>query len=404
MTRRALLGLGGLGALALALGARRARAGGPSNLLVVWNAGGWDPTFVFDPHPEHPGIAGDEAASVAEVGGIRFADAESRPSVRAFFEAWAERAVVVNGLSVGSISHEGCTRLALTGGRALGGPDLATILASETGAALAMPHVVLSGPRYPGALGAALVPLNATLAGIATGALPAGVEADAQAEASIRAYLSSEADRLGASAGGPLGDWLTGMERLPALERAIAALEVPEDPTEDARLALAVRVLQSGLCRSLTVDAGLPAQTTWDSHHANAENQDRAFEQLFERLNTLLAALDAAEAGSGRSLLDQTLVMVLSEMGRAPVLNAAEGKDHWPYTSALLVGAGLGGGRTLGGTDASLAAMPVDLASGAPAEGGARLGTAELLAGVLGLFEVDPGPWFPETTPLGGLA
>ena len=29
---------------------RRARAASPRKLLVVWNGGGWDPTFVFDPH------------------------------------------------------------------------------------------------------------------------------------------------------------------------------------------------------------------------------------------------------------------------------------------------------------------------------------------------------------------
>jgi hypothetical protein len=70
-------------------------------------------------------------------------------------------------------------------------------------------------------------------------------------------------------------------------------------------------------------------------------------------LLTLLDLLADAPGETGGSLLDETLVLSLSEMGRAPVINGSGGKDHWPYTSALLVGGGLSGGRVLGGTDES---------------------------------------------------
>lgn len=404
MTRRRLLGLGALATLALGLSGRRARASGPSRLLVLWNAGGWDPTFVFDP-PAGRAISGDPASTLATVQGVSFADAESRPSVRSFFERYGSRAVVINGLSVGSISHEGCTRLMLTGGRELGRPDLATALAAQTASGLALPHVVLSGPRYPGELGAALVPLNATLAGIASGELPEGLAVDPSIEAQIRVTLSEEAARLGAADRPALSAWLAGLERLPELEAAIAALSIPENPTDETRLALAPRLLAGGLCRSLTVEVGLPNQCTWDAHHNNADNQDRAFENLFARLKTLLDTLATSEtedgdAGGGETLLDQTLVMVLSEMGRAPTLNAADGKDHWPTTSALLVGADLVGGRVIGGTSEALVGEAVDLSSGEPASGGERLTPAHLAAGVLARFDVDPEAYFPGVSPL----
>ncbi len=400
MNRRRFLGLSALAALGLGLGSRRARASGLDRLLVLWNAGGWDPTFVFDPH-EGDGVTGDESATVATAGGVTFADAETRPSVRRFFQRYGDRAVVVNGLSVGSISHEGCTRLLLTGARDEGAPDLATALASATGSALTLPHVVLSGPRYPGALGDAMVPLNATLSGIAAGTLPEGASPDAQRESRLRIYLSDEAARLGTGRA-PLAGALGGLERLPDLERAVAELDIPEDPTDASRLALASRLLASGLCRSLTVQVGLPNQCTWDSHYENADNQDRAFENLFDQLVTLLDQLEASDDGGG-SLLDRTLVMVLSEMGRSPVLNAAEGKDHWPFTSALLVGGGLSGGRTIGGTDGSGVGQRVDLATGEVYEGGERLTPASLAAGVLGLFEVDSGEVLEGVEALGGL-
>ena len=44
--------------------------------------------------------------------------------------------------------------------------------------------------------------------------------------------------------------------------------------------------------------------------------------------------------------MDETTFVVMSEMGRTPALNGNEGKDHWPYTSALVMGPGLQGSET----------------------------------------------------------
>ncbi|MGL4551977.1 MAG: DUF1501 domain-containing protein [Gemmataceae bacterium] len=44
---------------------------------------------------------------------------------------------------------------------------------------------------------------------------------------------------------------------------------------------------------------------------------------------------------SGRGLLDETLIVVLSEMSRTPKINAAGGRDHRTHCySTLLAGAG----------------------------------------------------------------
>lgn len=63
-----------------------------------------------------------------------------------------------------------------------------------------------------------------------------------------------------------------------------------------------------------------------------------------------MADLDA------RGLLDETLVVVLSEMGRTPHINANAGRDHWTYCySTLLAGAGIRGGSVCGASDARAA-------------------------------------------------
>jgi hypothetical protein len=52
-----------------------------------------------------------------------------------------------------------------------------------------------------------------------------------------------------------------------------------------------------------------------------------------------------------RGLLDETLVVVMGEMGRTPKINAQQGRDHWGAAqSVLLAGGGVRGGQVYGST------------------------------------------------------
>jgi uncharacterized protein (DUF1501 family) len=69
------------------------------------------------------------------------------------------------------------------------------------------------------------------------------------------------------------------------------------------------------------------------------------FDQAFATLITDL---------SQRGLLDSTLVMVSSEFGRTPKINATAGRDHWPKVfSVVLAGGGIKKGITYGTSDAT---------------------------------------------------
>jgi uncharacterized protein (DUF1501 family) len=58
----------------------------------------------------------------------------------------------------------------------------------------------------------------------------------------------------------------------------------------------------------------------------------------------------------GRGLLDETLVSVISEMGRTPKVNGSAGRDHWTFCySCLLAGAGIRGGTVYGASDSQSA-------------------------------------------------
>ena len=74
---------------------------------------------------------------------------------------------------------------------------------------------------------------------------------------------------------------------------------------------------------------------------------DRALSALFADL-------------SDRGLLDETLVIVMSEFGRTPRINKDAGRDHWPQVQSILMGgAGITGGSIYGASD-RIAAYPVE--------------------------------------------
>ena len=71
-----------------------------------------------------------------------------------------------------------------------------------------------------------------------------------------------------------------------------------------------------------------------------------------------------------RGLLDSTLVLLMGEFGRSPVINKNAGRDHWPRVmSMILAGGGLRHGQVIGSTDrtggdiASRRVGPSDLAA-----------------------------------------
>jgi hypothetical protein len=89
----------------------------------------------------------------------------------------------------------------------------------------------------------------------------------------------------------------------------------------------------------------------WDTHTRNfailRENKLPHFDQ------TYTALLEDLER---RGLLDETLVVVMSEMGRTPKINGNAGRDHWTYCySMFFAGAGIRGGTIYGASDAQAA-------------------------------------------------
>jgi hypothetical protein len=89
----------------------------------------------------------------------------------------------------------------------------------------------------------------------------------------------------------------------------------------------------------------------WDTHQRNFTILKDVNLPEFDR--TYSALLEDLEA---RGLLDETLVVVMSEMGRTPRINVNAGRDHWTMCYGMwFAGAGIRGGTVYGESDAQAA-------------------------------------------------
>ncbi len=94
-----------------------------------------------------------------------------------------------------------------------------------------------------------------------------------------------------------------------------------------------------------------PSNQVWDTHERNFPIlRENHLPNLDWTYSAFLEDLDS------RGLLDETLVVLMGEMGRTPKINKDGGRDHWTFCySVLLAGAGIRGGSVVGASDAHAA-------------------------------------------------
>jgi hypothetical protein len=120
--------------------------------------------------------------------------------------------------------------------------------------------------------------------------------------------------------------------------------------------ALQARRLVEAGCKFVTVvwDEFGQLNTGWDTHE---DQKNRLTRELLPGFDLAFSAL--IEDLASRGLFDETLILVLSEMGRTPKLQG-DGRGHWGRAYCnLLAGGGAARGRVVGRTD-SIAGEPTD--------------------------------------------
>lgn len=370
----------------------RAAAPGDRSFVFVVAEGGWDPTRVLLPAFDHPALAMEPAAAPG-FAGVPFVDHPGRPEVRAFFERFGDRAAVVHGLLVPSVNHEVCTRLLFTGAPA-GTEDWPSRIAVESAAPL--PSLVIGGPSYPGRAVGSVVRAgeDGALQDLIDGEALEDADEPAEAlsplaERALDRYVLRRAEAEARAHAGAASELLFSRYRdAVAGARRLKDLHGVVDLAGGDPIGLCVRALAGGHSRCVTLSGG--PSGGWDTHTENDRDQHPLWRSLFVDLSRLFALLESTPGPGGAALSSSTVVVVLSEMGRTPYLNGRAGKDHWPWTSALLWGDGVAGARVVGGYDAGGRGLSIERTTGEPWEGGDEPTAAHLGATLLGLAGADP--------------
>jgi hypothetical protein len=355
LTRRRLgaLSLGALGAFAAArLGAAAPGKNGAVGLIVLWLRGGPSQIETFDPKP-NSAIGGPTRAIDSSVKGIQLAAGMPQTAAQMDHLSLVRSVVGQEG------DHERASILMKTGRRpevALTHPSLGAVCAHE------LPVGETEIPRYVSISSADRTSRGGYL-GQAYDPFLLGDPADPIQD--VRAPVDDERQRrrledLAFLEDGFARDNPMVEARTRHADRTSEALETMRSPqleafdidSESAALRqaygdnafgrgclVARRLIEVGVrCVEVTLDG-------WDTHVDNFDAVRAQTRVLDPALATLVSDLRE------RDLWRSTVVLCTGEFGRTPIINAADGRDHWPTGFSLALGGGpLRGGIVVGET------------------------------------------------------
>ncbi|MBC8071096.1 MAG: DUF1501 domain-containing protein, partial [Deltaproteobacteria bacterium] len=337
------------------------------------------------------GIELEPEAAPWTAGGLALVDHPARPTTRAFFERNHAAVALLNGVSTRSVNHETCQLVALTGSTSAERADWGTMLGHAGREHSSLPHLVVSGPAVPGPYSVFVAQAQGRLQQAIDGSIlldndrPLELPAAAPARIVDR-FLDARAEAF--AQGLPDQPRAADLREAHARARSLVDGRLEQQLVSGAdfrgRVATAISALSAGICRCASVGTDF----IWDTHDDNSL-QSGLFEAFFGDLEQLLVSLRSTPGPNGGTLGDDTTVVVTSEMARTPAFNTTGGRDHWPYTSMLVIGNGVNGGRSYGGFSSLYTGIGVgpDGANDAAIPG---ISAESLGASLLTLGDVDP--------------
>ena len=387
--------------------------------LFFYANGGWDTTTVLDAHFAEdvagtqapvPGVDMDPDARLGRAGRLRYASyGQVRPGVDDYFRNWGAYTAIVNGIDAHSVGHDSGQRFMMTGTSASNYPDWPTLMAANSTLEYPLPHIVFSGPSFGGTEAQAVVRAGGgTLLSLIDSSINGRSDAPAP---TFRPPADDAVDSFVFNRVADFASQQRGLARTRAdglLSNVERAMELEGRQFEAGLDDLGNNVLDQGLKASEMFRLGL-ARTAmiripggYDTHGGNAPqavNQGN----FFAALNEIMEHLSTTPGHTANWLINEVTIVCLSEFGRTPKLNGGNGKDHWPYNSVLVAGAGVNGGRMHGFTDDELIAMPIDLGTGEVAPGGTMLGCEHVGTALLKIGGLDPSQFLPGVDSLDSL-
>jgi hypothetical protein len=389
--RRDMLKAGALGILGgmtmTDLFALRAQAGEKSadapceSVILIWQGGGPSHIDTWDPKPDAP----------AEIQGTFDPIDTAAPGVRIsehlpLTAKQMDKISLIRSITTNEAAHERGTHYMLTGFTPLPGfavPGYGAVATKFRGGRSALPPYIaipsaLSYGGGAGFLGAALNPFSPSgdpaspNFSVRDLDLPNGMSLEqADRRKGLREAIDNSFKKFekGSDQIRATGEFYNRAYGLLSSQDARAAFDLKKEPDAMRDQYGRTRYGQSCLLARRLVETGVRFVTVsvggWDTHYNGFKALGEQLLPMFDRpVASLVGDLDQ------RGLLKSTMVIVMGEFGRTPVINREGGRDHYARVfSMAIAGGGLKGGQVIGSSDsrgmevATRPVRPEDLAA-----------------------------------------
>jgi hypothetical protein len=409
--KQAMTAVLGASLLSRSLKSRRASAdANPPLILSVRVAGGWDPTMVFDSKVGVAGIAQESSWQSANISSsLKIVTHTNRPSVTSFFENFGGECIVLNGIHTQSIEHDRAFDLnhsmsisSALHRRSDRRADPLTAYAYAVNSGLNVPHLNINSRLTSGSLSAYChsvnnEDINRYLSGSNSGS--SGLSSPSNT--ALQSYLGSAYSRQLAAfpSVGLDSEKIDNLARVFSREEFFMTnmndivTEIASTSTVFERnLKIAMQMMAQGYTLSVSVGDG--QFYDWDTHTDHFSKQSIRFESLFSELSK------AVLYAKSLNLYERMIIVVSSDVGRCPILNSNTGKDHWPYSSALLISPMLNASRMIGSTDDNLRGLPINDSGTIDITSGKLITMAQVYSALFQICDLDPTEYFVDGTPL----
>jgi hypothetical protein len=325
--------------------------------ILLWLAGGASQLETWDPKPGAP-TGGPFRSIPTAVPGIHISELMPQMAKR------IKHTCIVRSLNTRNGDHGSAAQTMMRGRRDepnLKYPDLGAVLARELGRTDSQVPDYVSfyfategrgmAPGAAGFLGSRYAPME-----LYTSMVPENIrrldgisDVDHKQRAELRDLLSKQFTRGRSSHS--LGSHGEAYQRVHGLMASEKLFDVTQEPPKIRDMYGPTQFGEQVLVARRLIEAGVPfvrvGRAWWDSHGQNFETH----QELAPELDHVMAAL--IDDLQQRGLLENTLIITLSEFGRTPSINPSLGRDHFATAwSATLSGCGVQGGSVYGKTDA----------------------------------------------------
>lgn len=325
-------------------------------VIMLWLAGGMSQLETWDPKPG-ASTGGPFRAIPTDVPGVHISELMPEMAKR------MKHVCILRGLDTKNGDHGSAAVTMMRGRRNEAGlkyPDLGAVVAREMGRADSkVPDYVTfytqtegrgMAPGDSGFLGARYAPMELT-----TNNTPEFIrkldgitDLDHKTRGDLRDLLGKQFAKGRQSE--TMGSHNEAYERVRGIMASETLFDITKEPQKVRDRYGPTQFGQQTLIARRLVEAGVPfvrvGRAWWDSHGQNFETH----QEMVPELDYVMAAL--IDDLKDRGLLNDVMIVTLSEFGRTPGINASLGRDHFASAwSSTITGTGIKGGSVYGKTD-----------------------------------------------------